>query len=84
MAERLIPILHLYQIDSLLGIAERILTFRLNDLTAPNYLRIASIFNLERLKSAAIESCARIDATKLHNLFEDISLSQDLRNEVFL
>ncbi|CAH8437036.1 unnamed protein product [Schistosoma turkestanicum] len=81
-AEKLLPILHRYQIDSMVSLAERTLTFRLNDVTAPLFLRIADLYGLTRLRQAALDSCARLDYGRMIKAFEEINLSPELKNEV--
>nr|AAW25167.1 SJCHGC09428 protein [Schistosoma japonicum] len=81
-AEKLLPILHRYQIDSLVSLAERTLTFRLNDATAPVFLRIADLYGLSRLRQAALDSCARLDYGRMLKAFEEINISPELKNEV--
>ncbi|CAH8446123.1 unnamed protein product [Heterobilharzia americana] len=81
-AEKLLPILHRYQIDSMVNLAERALTFRLNDSTAPMFLRIADLYGLNRLRQAALDSCARLDNNRMVRAFEEINISPELRNEV--
>ncbi|CAH8437444.1 hypothetical protein MS3_00003713 [Schistosoma haematobium] len=81
-AEKLLPILHRYQIDSMVSLAERTLTFRLNDVTAPLFLRIADLYGLSRLRQAALDSCARLDYGRMVKAFEEINLSMELKNEV--
>ncbi|CAH8437427.1 hypothetical protein MS3_00003713 [Schistosoma haematobium] len=67
-AEKLLPILHRYQIDSMVSLAERTLTFRLNDVTAPLFLRIADLYGL--------------NYGRMVKAFEEINLSMELKNEV--
>lgn len=81
-AEKLLPILHRYQIDSMVSLAERTLAFRLTDSTAPTCLQLADIYGLTRLRQAALESCARLDAERLSRVFQQVSLSAELRNEI--
>ncbi|KAF6772198.1 hypothetical protein AHF37_09072, partial [Paragonimus kellicotti] len=81
-AQRLLPILHRYQIDSMVNMAERTLAFRLTDSTAPMCLKVADMYGLTRLRQAALESCARLDAERLNKVFQEVSLDTDLRNEI--
>ncbi|KAF7260485.1 hypothetical protein EG68_03042 [Paragonimus skrjabini miyazakii] len=81
-AQRLLPILHRYQIDSMVNMAERTLAFRLTDSTAPMCLKVADMYGLTRLRQAALESCARLDAERLNKVFQEVSLDADLRNEI--
>ncbi|CAH8509812.1 unnamed protein product [Dicrocoelium dendriticum] len=81
-AQKLLPILHRYQIDTMVTMAERILTFRLTDSSAPMCLQVADLYNLTRLRQAALESCARLDLERLNKVFQECSLSVELRNEI--
>ncbi|VDQ03547.1 unnamed protein product [Trichobilharzia regenti] len=81
-AEKLLPILHRYQIDSMVNLAERTLTFRLNDLTAPLFLRIADLYGLSRLRQAALDTCARLDYGRMLKAFEEINISPELKNDI--
>ncbi|VDP85602.1 unnamed protein product [Echinostoma caproni] len=81
-AQKLLPILHRYQIDSMVSMAERTMSFRLNDSSAPGCLQIADLYGLSRLRQAALESCARLDAARLAQVFGEISLSMELRQEI--
>ncbi|TPP65639.1 Speckle-type POZ protein [Fasciola gigantica] len=82
-AQKLLPILHRYQIDSMVTMAERTMSFRLNDSSAPGCLQIADLYGLTRLRQAALESCARLDAARLAQVFGEMSLSMELRQEIF-
>nr|VZI21492.1 unnamed protein product [Spirometra erinaceieuropaei] len=82
-AERLLPLIHRYQIDSLVSTAERTLTYSLTDSLAPKMLSLADLYGLERLKQAAIDSCSRLDMPRLSAYFDEAQISTDLRATVF-
>lgn len=82
-AERLLPLIHRYQIDSLVSTAERTLTYSLTDSLAPKMLSLADLYGLERLKQAAIDSCSRLDMPRLSAYFDEAQISSDLRAIVF-
>ncbi|BHF80669.1 hypothetical protein SprV_0702379700 [Sparganum proliferum] len=82
-AERLLPLIHRYQIDSLVSTAERTLTYSLTDSLAPKMLSLADLYGLERLKQAAIDSCSRLDMPRLSAYFDEAQIPTDLRATVF-
>ncbi|CAL8089025.1 unnamed protein product [Calicophoron daubneyi] len=81
-AKKLLPILHRYQIDYLVSLAERTMAFRLTDSSAPSCLQVADMYGLTRLRQAALDSCARLDAARLAQVFSEVSLSGDLKSEI--
>ncbi|VEL42926.1 unnamed protein product [Protopolystoma xenopodis] len=81
-AHRLLPLVHRYQIESLVGEAERMITFNMTDSMAPANLKLADLYGLKRLRQTAIDSCARLDAVRLKQLLDEAKMPTDLRVEI--
>ncbi|KAM3185238.1 hypothetical protein ACTXT7_006778 [Hymenolepis weldensis] len=82
-AQRLLPLIHRFQIDSLITTAERTMTFSMTDSMAPKMLALADMYQLNHLKQAAIDACTRLDMKRMAEAMEETPLSSELRATVF-
>nr|CDS29958.1 speckle type POZ protein [Hymenolepis microstoma] len=82
-AQRLLPLIHRFQIDSLITIAERTMTFSMTDSMAPKMLALADMYQLNHLKQAAIDACTRLDMKRMAEAMEETPLSPELKSIVF-
>lgn len=82
-AQRLLPLIHRFQIESLITTAERTMTFSMTDSLAPKMLALADMYQLNHLKQAAIDACIRLDMKRLTEAIEETPLSAELRSTIF-
>uniref|UniRef100_A0A0R3TB31 BLOC-1-related complex subunit 5 n=1 Tax=Rodentolepis nana TaxID=102285 RepID=A0A0R3TB31_RODNA len=82
-AQRLLPLIHRFQIDSLITTAERTMTFSMTDSMAPKMLALADMYQLNHLKQAAIDACTRLDMKRMAEAMEETPLSPELKSIVF-
>lgn len=82
-AQRLLPLIHRFQMDSLITTAERTMTFSMTDTMAPKMLALADMYQLNHLKQAAIDACTRLDMKRITEALEETPLSPELKATVF-
>ncbi|KAH9279357.1 Speckle-type POZ protein-like [Echinococcus granulosus] len=82
-AQRLLPLIHRFQIDSLITTAERTMTFSMTDSLAPKMLALADMYQLNHLKQAAIDACTRLDMKRMAEALEETPLSAELKSTIF-
>ncbi|VDK40935.1 unnamed protein product [Taenia asiatica] len=82
-AQRLLPLIHRFQIDSLITTAERTMTFSMTDSLAPKMLALADMYQLSHLKQAAIDACTRLDMKRMSEALEETPLSAELKAIIF-
>lgn len=82
-AQRLLPLIHRFQIDSLITTAERTMTFSMTDSLAPKMLALADMYQLSHLKQAAIDACTRLDMKRMAEALEETPLSAELKATIF-
>ncbi|VDD82635.1 unnamed protein product [Mesocestoides corti] len=82
-AQRLLPLIHRFQIESLITTAERTMTFSMTDSMAPKMLALADLYQLNHLKQAAIDACTRLDMNRMTEALEETPLSPELKATIF-